>query len=142
MYRVLVVVLGLLLSSCTTPQTAAQQTANEGLVLMKRVNFESPPEVKLQTAQDLLAHTARYDPLIQPSTPTDSKIEAQRFKRSEREAAATLMRDAAADYTRQQQVSKARDVYRSILTTFSDEAETRIRQSAETEMNRLDEMQK
>ena len=41
--------------------------------------------------------------------------------RCDQEAAATLMREAAADYAKQQDMAKARAIYQSIVTNFPEE---------------------
>jgi hypothetical protein len=108
---------------------------------MKRVNFESPPDSKLQTAQELLAHAEQYERQLTASSASDTRREAQRLRRSERATASILMRDAAADYAKQQQTDKARDLYRRILTTFTGEYEASFRDSAEAALKGLDEGQ-
>ena len=125
--------------SCAAPPSPLQQTFNEGLAIMNRVNFESPPDAKVQTAKDLLAHTEQYDGLMKTSSSPDSRIEVQGFLRSERATAATLMREAALNYEKQNKVERARELYRTVLTTFTREDEAAIRQSAESELKQLGE---
>jgi hypothetical protein len=48
------------------------------------------------------------------------------------------MRDAASDYAKQRQLDKARETYRSVLSTFSEEYEASVRQSAEGALKNLD----
>jgi hypothetical protein len=132
----------LVLASCAAEPTPLQLIADEGLGITKRVNFSSSPEAKLQTAQDLLTHAAQYDQLISRSTALEYTAKAQRFQRQEREAAAMLMREAAADYARQKKMAKARDIYQSIVTTFPEEEYRPIRRSAESSLQQLDEIEK
>ena len=134
-----VIATSLILVACTGSPTPLKPTADDGLAIMKRVNFDSPPEAKLQTADDLLTHAEEYDRRLTPSSSAETKMEAQRFRGSERATAATLMRDAGADYVRQQQTDKARDVYRSIITTFTEENEVSFRTGAEAALQRLTE---
>lgn len=135
--RLIVIIAGsLLLWACTGTPSPLEPIANEGLAIMKRVNFESPPEAKLQTAQELVTHASRYETLAGDPTTTTS-LEAARFRHNERGAAATLMRDAADDYETHRQPEKARDVYQLILRTFTDAREAHIRQSADSELSRL-----
>jgi hypothetical protein len=141
MHAWLVVVASFLFLGCTGAPSLFQPTIDEGLAIMKRVNFESPPEAKLQTAQELLDHAEQYERQITTSSPSDTRAEAQRLRRGERATASILMRDAASDYARQRQVSKARDTYRSILSTFSEEYEASFRESAEAALHGLDERQ-
>lgn len=132
-------VLTLFLFSCAAPSNPSKQTYDEGLVIMNRVNFESPPEAKVQTAKDLLVHAAQYDQLMSAASSPEMRTEAQGFLRSERATAATLMREAAGNYQAQNQVQRARELYRAVLTTFTREDEAAIRQSAESELNQLGE---
>ena len=137
MRMLFVIATSLVLVGCTGSPTPLKPTADDGLAIMKRVNFESPPEAKLQTAQDLLSHAEEYDRRLTSSSSAETKMEAQRFRRSERATAAILMRDAGADYVRQQQTDKARDVYRSIITIFTGENEVSFRRGAEAALQRL-----
>ncbi|WP_447600223.1 hypothetical protein [Nitrospira sp. Nam80] len=134
-----VIATSLVLIACAGPPTPLKPTADDGLAIMKRVNFESPPEAKLRTAQDLLTHAEEYDRQLTPSSTTETKMEAQRFRRSERATAAILMRDAGADYLRQHETDKAREVYRSIITTFTGENEISFRRGAEAALQRVNE---
>jgi len=137
MRTVLVIVVNLLLLSCTGTPSPFQPTIDQGLVIMKRVTFEASPEDKLQTAQELLAHAEQYERQITASSPPDIRGEAQQLRRGERATASILMRDAASDYAKLQQVDKARDVYRSVLSTFTEEYEASFRESAEASLRRL-----
>jgi hypothetical protein len=137
MRAMLVIVVSLLLLSCAGSPSPFQPTTDQGLAIMKRVNFESPPEDKLKTAQELLGHAEQYERQITASSPIDTRSEAQRLRRGERATASILMRDAASDYAKQQQVDKARDVYRSVLSTFTEEYEASFRESAEASLKRL-----
>ena len=141
MRAMLVIVVSSLLLSCTGSPSPFQPTVDEGLVIMKQVNFESPPEAKLQTAQELLAHAERYVGQVTAASPSETRSEAQRFRRGERTTASILMRDAAADYVKQRQTDKARGLYRSILSTFTEENEMSFRQAAEEALKRLDKGQ-
>ena len=140
MRSTLVMAAGLFLLSCAGTPSPFQPTIDEGLAIMKRVNFESTPEAKLQTAQELLAHAERYERQITEASPSDIRREAQRLRRGERATASILMRDAAADYAGQRQSVKARDTYRSVVSTFSEEYETSFRESAEAALKGLDEV--
>jgi hypothetical protein len=133
------IAVGLVVAACTGSPSPLKPTADEGLAIMKRVTFESSPEAKLQTAHDLLTHAEQYDRQITASSSTNTKMEAQRFRRSERATAATLMRDAGADYVRQQRTDRARDVYQSIITIFTGENEVSFRRGAEAALQRLNE---
>lgn len=139
MYITFLLAFTLSLFSCAAPPSPLQQTFNEGLAIMNRVNFESPPEAKVQAAKDLLAHTEKYDRLMSASSSPDFRIESLGFLRSERDTAATLMREAASNYEKQNQLERARELYRGVLTTFTREDEAAIRLSAETELKRLGE---
>lgn len=141
MRAMLVIVVSLLLLSCTATPSPFQPTVDQGLAIMKRVTFESPPEDKLRTAQELLAHAEQYERQITASSPSDIRREAQRLRRGERATASILMRDAASDYAKHKRVDNARNLYRSILSTFTDENEAGFRQSAEAALNRLDKEQ-
>ncbi len=135
----IIVLLALTLSffSCAPTPSPLKQTYDEGLAIMNRVNFESSPEEKMQTAKDLLAHAEQYDRQMRISSSPGFRMEALEFLRSERATAAALMRDAAANYEKQNHMEKARDSYRAVLTTFTREEEAAIRASAETELKRL-----
>jgi multidrug efflux pump subunit AcrB len=131
----------LLLLSCAGSPSSFQPTIDQGLAIMKQVNFESPPDTKLQTAQELLAHAEQYERQLTASSAPDTRREAQRLRRSERATASILMRDAAADYAKQNQADKARDLYRRILTTFTGDYEASFRESAEAALKALDQGQ-
>ena len=133
------IAVGLIVAACTGSSSPLKPTADEGLAIMKRVTFESSPEAKLQTAHDLLTHAEQYDRQVTASSSTNTKMEAQRFRRSERATAAILMRDAGADYVRQQRTDRARDVYQSIITIFTGENEVSFRRGAEAALQRLNE---
>ena len=133
------IAVGLVVAACTGSSSPLKPTADEGLAIMKRVTFESSPEAKLQTAHDLLTHAEQYDRQVTASSSADTKMEAQRFRRSERATAAILMRDAGADYVRQQRTDRARDVYQSIITIFTGENEVSFRRGAEAALQRLNE---
>jgi hypothetical protein len=133
------IAVGLVVAACTGSSSPLKPTADEGLAIMKRVTFESSPEAKLQTAHDLLTHAEQYDRQVTASSSTNTKMEAQRFRRSERATAAILMRDAGADYVRQQRTDRARDVYQSIITIFTGENEVSFRRGAEAALQRLNE---
>jgi hypothetical protein len=137
MRAMLVVIVSLLFFSCTATPSPFQPTIDESLGIMKGVNFESPPEAKLQTAQELLKHAEQYERQITASSPDDIRREAQRLRRGERATASILMRDAASDYAKQRQLDKARETYRSVLSTFSEEYEASVRQSAEGALKNL-----
>jgi hypothetical protein len=141
MHTMLAIVACFLLLSCTGAPSPFQPTIDEGLAIMKRVNFDSPPEAKLQTAQELLAHAEQYERQITASSPIDTRREAERLRRGERTTASILMRDAASDYANRQQPAKARDTYKSILSTFSEDYETSFREGAEAALNDLDNRQ-
>ena len=133
------IAVGLVIAACTGSSSPLKPTADEGLAIMKRVTFESSPEAKLQTAHDLLTHAEQYDRQVTASSSTNTKMEAQRFRRSERATAAILMRDAGADYVRQERTDRARDVYQSIITIFTGENEVSFRRGAEAALQRLNE---
>lgn len=139
--RAMLVAVSALCLSCTGSSGLFQPTVDEGLVIMKRVNFESPPEEKVETARELLAHAERYEKQLTASSSSDIKKEAKRLRGSERATASILMRDAASDYAKHKRVDNARNLYRSILSTFTDENEAGFRQSAEAALNRLDKEQ-
>ena len=108
----------------------------------KRVNFSSPPEAKLQVARDLLTHASMYDQPISRSTEVRYVANAHRLQRQEREAAAVLMREAADDYAKGQDLAKARAAYQSIITSFPEEDYGPIRRAAESSLNQLNDMKK
>ena len=141
MTRLLAAIL-LVLAGCAVESSPLQDMADEGLGITKGVPFSAPPEVKLQTAQDLLTHASNYDQLIHRSPALDYTAKAQRFQRQEREAAATLMREAAADYARRQDMARAREIYQSIVTGFPEEEYRSIRRAAESSLHHLNDMEK
>ena len=132
----------IVLSGCAMESSPLQDMADEGLGLTKGVRFWSPPEVKLHTAHDLLTHASKYDQLISRSTAPGYTAKAQRVQRLEREAAATLMREAAGDYAKRQDIAKARAVYQSIVTSFTEEEYGPIRRAAESSLHQLNDMEK
>ena len=142
MRAMLVGLVSLLLLGCAGSPSPFQPTIDQGLAIMKRVNFESPPDAKLQTAEELLVHAEQYERQLTASSASDTRREAQRLRRGERATASILMRDAAADYAKQNQPDKARDLYRRIRTTFTGEYEASFRESAEAALKTLDEGQR
>ena len=138
----LVAAMLLVLAGCPVESSPLQDMADEGLGLTKGVQFSSPPEVKLHTAQDLLTHASKYDQLISRSTAPDYTAKAHRVQHQEREAAAILMREAAADYAKRQDMAKARAVYQSIVTNFPEEEYLPIRRAAESALHQLNDMEK
>ena len=62
--------------------------------------------------------------------------------RCDQEAAATLMREAAADYAKQQDMAKARAIYQSIVTSFPEKEYGPIRRAAESALTQLNDMEK
>jgi hypothetical protein len=116
--------------------------ATKGLSLTKRVEFGSAPEAKLQTAQDLLSHASKYDQLISRSTELSYSAKAHGLQRQEREAAALLMREAAADYAKRKDVTKAREIYQFLFTTFPEDEYRSIRRGAESSLKQLNEIEK
>jgi len=132
----------IVLSGCAVESSPLQDMADEGLVITKGVPFSAPPEVKLHTAQDLLTHASKYDQLISRSTAPAYTAKAHRIQHQEREAAATLMREAAADYAKRQDMAKARAIYQSIVTNFPEEKYGPIRRAAESALTQLNDMEK
>lgn len=139
--RLLVVIL-LVLSGCEAEPSQLQSLGDEGLSITKRVNFSSSPEAKLQAAEDLLTHASTYDQLISRSNDVRFVAKAHRIQRQEREAVATLMHEAAADYAKRNDIVTARDVYQSVFTSFPEEEYLPIRRAAESSLNQLNDTQK
>ena len=132
----------LVLVSCAAETSPLQDMADEGLGISKGVHFSSPPELKVQLAQDLLTHASKYDHLISRSPDLAYTAKAQGFQRQEREAAATLMREAAADYAKRQDMANARALYQSIVTSFPEKEYGPIRRAAESALTQLNDMEK
>jgi hypothetical protein len=116
--------------------------AEEGIQLRKRINVRSSPEAKLQMAQDLVAHAAKYDQLMNRSTESAYIVQAHRFQREEREAAPTLMREAAEEFTTRHDTARARSAFQAVRSTFWEEGQRPIRDSAESSLTRLDGLEK
>jgi hypothetical protein len=57
-----------------------------------------------------------YDSLIRHPAGATDRASVERFQREECEAAAMLMRTAAEDYIKQQEIGRARPVYRQFFT--------------------------
>lgn len=136
------VAIWLVLAGCAAEPSQLQNFGDEGLSLTKRVDFGSTPEAKLQTAQELWSHASKYDQLISRSTELSYSAKAYGFQRQEREAAAVLMREAAADYAKRQNMTKAREIYQFLFTNFPEDEYRSIRQAAETSLNQLNEIEK
>ena len=83
-----------------------------------------------------------YDQLISRSTEVRYVANAHRLQRQEREAAVTLMREAAADYAKRNDIGKAREVYQSIVTSFPEEDYGPIRRAAESALTQLNDIEK
>jgi hypothetical protein len=89
------------------------------------------------TAKQLLQHAKQYDPVVSGAAEQES-MKARRFQRQEREKAATLMREAAEDYTKQHDLPKARAVYQSVIEQYPEDEYRHIRTAAETSLRRLE----
>ncbi len=142
MFRSVTPCLVVLLAGCAAAPTHLQLLAEEGLQLRKGTDYSSSPEAKLHTAQELVAHAAKYDQLMNRSTDSAYLVQAHRFQRDEREAALTLMREAAEDYTVRKDTARARRTYESVVSTFWEEDQRPIRESAEASLAQLNEYTK
>lgn len=132
----------MLVAGCAAAPTHLQLLAEEGLQLRKGTDYSSSPEAKLHTAQELVAHAAKYDQLMNRTTDSAYLVQAHRFQRDEREAALLLMREAAEDYTVRKDTARARRTYESVVSTFWEEDQRAIRESAEASLSRLDGIEK
>ena len=142
MFRSVTLCLLVFLAGCAATPTHLQLLAEEGIKLCKRIDYSSSPETKLQTAQELVAHAAKYDQIMNRSTDSLYIIQAHRFQRDEREAALTLMREAAEDYTTRNDTARARSAYQSVVSTFWEEDQRSIRESAEASLAQLNGLEK
>ena len=131
-----------LLAGCAAAPTHLQLLAEEGIRLRKGIEYSASPEAKLQTAQELVAHAAKYDQIMNRSTDSRYIIQAHRFQRDERDAALTLMREAAEDYTTRHDTARARSTYQSVVSTFWEEDQRPIRESAESSLAQLNGREK
>jgi hypothetical protein len=109
------------------------------MILKQQGDFSASPESKLTEAQALLAHAEEYEPLIRHPPSAIERARAERFQREEREAAAMLMRTAAEDYVNQQDIGRARTVYRSLLDVFPETDYGAIHRGAQSALNYLEE---
>ena len=99
--------------------------------------MNAAPEAKLDSADDLLKHTEKYNHLR--STDTQYSAKAEEFQRHERKAVAVLMRMAAEEYIEHRDMPKARTVYHSMLESFLDtDNEGSIRRSVMFALNNLE----
>ena len=129
-----------LLAGCAAAPTHLQLLAEEGIQLLRqKIDYSSSPEAKLRTAQELVAHAAKYDQLMNRSTDSAYLVQAHQFQRDEREAALTLMREAAEDYAVRRDTARARSTYESVVSTFWEADQRPIRESAEASLARLNE---
>ena len=128
-----------LLAGCAAAPTHLQLLAEEGIQLRQGIDYSSSPEAKLHTAQELVAHAAKYDQLMNRSTDSAYLDQAHQFQRDEREAALTLMREAAEDYVVRRDTARARSTYESVVSTFWEADQRPIRESAEALLARLNE---
>lgn len=131
-----------LLASCAAAPTHLQVMAEEGLQLRKRTKFSSSPEFKVQVAQDLVVHAALYDHPMNRSTDSAYLVQAHRFQREEREAALALMREAAEDYMARQDTVRARSTYQAVASTFWDEGQRPICESAKSSFTLLNGLER
>jgi hypothetical protein len=138
----IMLLLVVLLAGCAAAPTHLQVMAEEGLQLRKRTHFSSSPEVKLHVAQDLVAHAAQYDQLMNRSTDSAYLLQAHRFQREERESALALMREAAEDYLARQDTVHARSTYHAVVSAFWEEDQRPIRESAESSLALLEGLQR
>ena len=97
MCRLVILSLVVLLAGCATAPTHLQILAEEGIRLRKGIEYSASPEAKLQTAQELVAHAAKYDQIMNRSTDSRYIIQAHRFQRDDLETANTLMSESAED---------------------------------------------
>jgi hypothetical protein len=111
--------------------------ADEGRTVIRQGELTAEPATKLRAAEATLAHADKYDQLINRSTNPQYMAEATRVQREERDAAATLMRAAADEYVKQQNVEQARRAYKLILDSFDTKEYGRVRRSALAALNNL-----
>lgn len=137
-YRITVsMLLGTVLcASCATDPV--QRLTKEGRELTQQTSVTASPEDKLQTADKLLRHAEQYKQWVIPTESNKRYVEIARAQRQEREAAAILMRSAADDFVKRQEIDKARAVYRRVLETFKNEDYEPIRRSATSALRYLE----
>ena len=95
-----------------------------------------------QSAKNFFSPISVSGCLTNHSTELSYSAKAYGFQRQEREAAAVLMREAAADYAKRQNMTKAREIYQFLFTNFPEDEYRSIRQAAETSLNQLNETEK
>jgi hypothetical protein len=115
---------------CATYWPGLTKMADEGRGVIHRGTLAADPDEKVRAAEAILAHADKYDQLINRSTDSRYIVEVQGIQRSEREAAALLLRTAADDYVAQQNVERARAVYHLIVESFGQKEYDPVRQSA------------
>lgn len=142
MHSLIVMVVIMFLHGCAS-QRYDQVTplANESLAMVQAANLSTAtPEARLAVADRLLTHMKQYDLIIlDPYAITRDQQAALRFKRTEAEMAASIMRNQAKDYADTGDIEKSRALYYAIIKTFSSDAYNGIRRTAETELRQLDE---
>ena len=122
---------------CAMHWSGLAAMADEGRAVIRQGDLTAEPGAKLRAGEATLAHADKYDQLINRSTNPQYTAEAKRVQREEREAAALLMRTAAEEYVKQQNIEQARGVYKLILDSFDAKEYGPVRRSALSALNNL-----
>ena len=129
------------LSGCGHGQNALPELRKESLALTQQAgNRALSLEGRLRIAQDLFQHQRAYDPIIrQPSATASAQQTARTLQRSDADTAGATMHSIAEEYLINGETDKARAIYYSILTLFTDEESVSIHKAAAARLQELDE---
>ena len=130
------------ISGCGHGRNALPELRKESLALTQQAgNRALSLEGRLRIAQDLFQHHRAYDPIIrQPSAAAAATQQAARtLQRSDVDTAGATMHSIAEEYLTNGETDKARAIYYSILTLFTDEESVSIHKAAAARLQELDE---
>ena len=132
------------ISSCSHARSGLPELRKESLMLSQQSgNRALSAEGRLRIAHELFEHRRTYEPIIHhPSATANDQQEARTLQRSDAESAGAAMRAIAEEHLVNGETEKARAIYYSMLTQFTDEEYASIRNGAERQLQELDEKEK
>lgn len=141
---VFLVHLFLLISSCSHGQSGLTELRKKSLTLSQQSgNRALSAEGRLRIAHELFEHRRAYESIIHdPSAAANHQQEARSLQRSDVDTAGAAMQAVAEEHLVNGETQKARAIYYSMLTQFTDEEYLSIRNGAERQLQELDEKEK
>jgi hypothetical protein len=132
------------LSSCSHGRPGLSELRKESLTLSQQSgNRALSAEGRPRIAHELFEHRRTYEPIINhPATTANDQQQARTLQRSDADTAGTAMQAVAEEHLVNGETEKARAIYYSMLTQFTDEEYASIRNGAERRLQELDEKEK